>query len=85
MGSLTRDLRSQAERLEKEADKLRIEKRQLESDLQRLRYNLDAKEKEARDLQSDLRRMTARANNAEDQVLSLKRTQGGAPIPKVRG
>ena len=85
MGSLTRDLRSQAERFEKEADKLRVEKRQLESDLQRLRNNFDAKEKEARDLQSHLWKMTARANDAENQVLLLKRTQGGAPIPKVGG
>ena len=83
MGNLTRDLRSRAERSEREADRLKDEKSQLESELQRLRNNLDAKEKEARDLQSDLWRMTTRANNAESQVLSLKATQGAAPVPKV--
>lgn len=86
MGSLTRDLRSRAERSEKDADILRSEKYQLESELQKLRNNLDAKEKEARDLQFDLQRMTTRANSAESQVLSLKRTQGAAaPVPKVGG
>ena len=85
MGNLTRDLRSRAERSEKEADELRSEKYQLESELQRLRNNLGAKEKEARDLQFDLQRMTTRANSAESQVLLLQRTQGAAPVPKVGG
>ena len=59
---------------------------QLRDEVQDLKRNLDLKEREIRNVESDLQRMTARANNAEDQVMVLRKASPAArsaPVPKV--
>lgn len=54
--------------------------KQLEEELKKLKRRIGEKESEIDTLEMQMRKMTARANDAESQVLAAR---GSAPIPKV--
>ncbi len=63
---------------------LQEQNRKLEGQVKELKRKMGAKESEVLDLELAMKKMTARANDAEEQALSLKAAKGGPPpLPKV--